>query len=64
MSLKSHQSREVELRLTNVVEKVEIEDMTRSNNFFHRIPESFNAFCRMVSLTAANTKRMFVVSVA
>lgn len=30
----------------------------------YRIPESFNAFCRIVSFTAANTKRMFVVSVA
>lgn len=64
MNLKSHQSGEVDLRPMNVVEKVEIEDMARSNIFFHRMPESFNAFCRMVSLTAANTKRMFVVSVA
>ena len=30
----------------------------------HNIPESFRAFCRMVSLTAANTSRIFVVSVA
>jgi hypothetical protein len=30
----------------------------------HRIPESFRAFCRIVSFTAANTKRIFVVSVA
>jgi hypothetical protein len=28
------------------------------------MPESFKAFCKMVSLTAANTSRMFVVSVA
>lgn len=28
------------------------------------MPESLRAFCRMVSLTAANTNRMFVVSVA
>lgn len=48
----------------NVVEKGEIEDVTRSNVFFHRMPESFKAFCKMVSLTAANTNRMFVVSVA
>lgn len=30
----------------------------------HRIPESFNAFCKMVSLTAAKTNRILVVSVA
>lgn len=30
----------------------------------HRMPESFNALFRMVSLTAANTRRMFDVSVA
>ena len=30
----------------------------------HRMPESFRAFCRMVSLTAAKTRRMLVVSVA
>ena len=30
----------------------------------HRIPESFRAFCNMVSLTAANTRRIFDVSVA
>lgn len=30
----------------------------------HRMPESFSAFCKIVSLTAANTSRMFVVSVA
>lgn len=29
-----------------------------------RIPESLNAFCRMVSFTAAKTRRIFVVSVA
>lgn len=29
-----------------------------------RIPESFSAFCRIVSLTAANTRRMLEVSVA
>lgn len=28
------------------------------------MPESFNAFCKIVSFTAANTKRMFDVSVA
>lgn len=30
----------------------------------HRIPESFKAFCSIVSLTAAKTSRMFEVSVA
>lgn len=30
----------------------------------YRIPESFKAFCRIVSLTAAKTKRIFEVSVA
>jgi hypothetical protein len=30
----------------------------------YRIPESFNAFCSIVSLTAAKTRRMFEVSVA
>lgn len=30
----------------------------------YKIPESFKAFCRIVSFTAANTKRMLVVSVA
>lgn len=30
----------------------------------HNIPESLSAFCRIVSLTAAKTSRMFVVSVA
>jgi len=30
----------------------------------HNIPESFKAFCRMVSFTAAKTSRIFVVSVA
>jgi hypothetical protein len=30
----------------------------------HRMPESFKAFCRIVSLTAAKTRRMLVVSVA
>lgn len=28
------------------------------------MPESFNAFCRMVSFTAAKTSRIFEVSVA
>lgn len=28
------------------------------------MPESFKAFCRMVSLTAAKTRRIFEVSVA
>lgn len=33
--------------------------------FLHQsIPESFKAFCKMVSLTAAKTSRMFEVSVA
>ena len=30
----------------------------------YRIPESFKAFCKIVSLTAAKTSRMLVVSVA
>jgi len=30
----------------------------------HKIPESFNAFCNIVSFTAANTNLMFPVSVA
>ena len=30
----------------------------------HKIPESANALWRIVSLTAANTRRMFDVSVA
>jgi hypothetical protein len=30
----------------------------------HSMPESFSAFCSMVSLTAAKTSRMFDVSVA
>ena len=30
----------------------------------YRIPESFSAFCRIVSFTAANTNRIFDVSVA
>ena len=30
----------------------------------YRIPESFKAFCKMVSFTAANTSLMFDVSVA
>jgi hypothetical protein len=30
----------------------------------YRMPESFNAFCSIVSFTAANTSRIFVVSVA
>jgi hypothetical protein len=36
----------------------------RMSSWLHNIPESFRAFCRMVSLTAANTRRIFVVSVA
>lgn len=36
----------------------------KNNPPAHRMPESFKAFCRMVSFTAANTNRMFVVSVA
>ena len=38
------------------------ESITRS--WYHKIPESFSAFCRIVSLTAAKTRRMFDVSVA
>jgi len=34
----------------------------RGSNY--RIPESLSAFCNIVSLTAAKTSRMFVVSVA
>jgi hypothetical protein len=30
----------------------------------YRMPESFSAFCSIVSLTAAKTRRMFEVSVA
>jgi len=30
----------------------------------HNMPESFKAFCKIVSFTAAKTSRMFVVSVA
>ena len=30
----------------------------------HKIPEAFKAFCIIVSFTAANTSRIFVVSVA
>lgn len=30
----------------------------------HKMPESFRAFCKMVSLTAAKTSRTLVVSVA
>jgi len=30
----------------------------------HKIPESLRAFCKIVSLTAAKTSRMFDVSVA
>lgn len=30
----------------------------------YRIPEAFSAFCIIVSFTAANTSRIFVVSVA
>ena len=30
----------------------------------HRIPDAFRAFCIIVSFTAANTSRIFVVSVA
>jgi hypothetical protein len=30
----------------------------------YKMPESFKAFCNMVSLTAAKTSRMFDVSVA
>jgi len=44
-------------------ERDEKENEVRKNQNY-RMPESFNAFCRIVSFTAANTKRMFVVSVA
>lgn len=37
---------------------------SRESHDLYRMPESFRAFCRIVSLTAANTSRMFVVSVA
>ena len=30
----------------------------------HKIPDAFRAFCIIVSFTAANTSRIFVVSVA
>lgn len=30
----------------------------------HKIPDAFKAFCIIVSFTAANTSRIFVVSVA
>ena len=36
----------------------------QSESRSHSMPESFNAFCRIVSFTAANTNRMFPVSVA
>lgn len=39
------------------------EEMSQTESH-HRIPESFRAFCNMVSLTAANTRRIFDVSVA
>ena len=46
----------VRIAVKGVEEKKESRD--------HRIPESRNAFCSIVSLTAANTKRMLPVSVA
>ena len=39
-------------------------DATTAVRHDHRMPESFRAFCRIVSLTAAKTSRMLVVSVA
>jgi hypothetical protein len=36
----------------------------RSVGSDYRMPESFNAFCSIVSLTAAKTSRIFEVSVA
>ena len=36
----------------------------RGGRRFYRIPESFRAFCSIVSLTAAKTRRMLEVSVA
>ena len=41
---------------------VVVQDLKMGTNY--RIPESVKALCRMVSLTAANTRRMFEVSVA
>ena len=38
--------------------------MNRPAPKYHSIPESFNAFCSIVSFTAANTSRMLLVSVA
>lgn len=40
------------------------DERKRLDHGFHKIPESFRAFCRIVSFTAANTRRIFVVSVA
>jgi hypothetical protein len=31
---------------------------------YHNMPESLRAFCKIVSFTAAKTRRIFVVSVA
>lgn len=39
-------------------------DLDRPASGRHRIPEAFRAFCIIVSFTAANTSRIFVVSVA
>jgi len=46
----------------NVTTRTRRDDNTR--NGVHRIPESFSAFCSIVSFTAAKTSRIFVVSVA
>jgi hypothetical protein len=37
---------------------------TKDLNTYHSIPESFRAFCSIVSFTAAKTNLMLVVSVA
>jgi hypothetical protein len=37
---------------------------TSVSDVHHKIPESFSAFWRIVSFTAAKTRRMFEVSVA
>ena len=39
-------------------------DSDRCGARFYRIPESFRAFCSIVSFTAAKTRRMLEVSVA
>lgn len=39
-------------------------EMQQGELSHYKMPESFKAFCNIVSLTAAKTSRMFVVSVA